>query len=190
MATTPKKIGLKSVRNWLLNLLGKPAPVDQEDTPQAPESQDPQEDSVAQDVQTVKTIFGKVTDKISLFLAPFTKKGIASAASSATAVRTSVDNKFLKNLVRTFLILFFTLILVFIGIYLFRMLKEENVITQNPGLTVTPPPFEPFKPSVYAQDPEVLKIEEDVNILERELNQTKIREDGINPPSLDFDISF
>ena len=70
------------------------------------------------------------------------------------------------------------------------MLKNGGVISQNPQTIVTPVPFVPFKPSVYADDPEVLKIEEDLTLLERELNQVKIKEDGIDPPKLDFDISF
>ncbi len=190
MATNPKTNIFVSVKKWLFNLTGKPLPEGQDAIAQPVEPEALQEDSVATDIKMFKGLVGKGKEKINTLITPFAKKGITSATSASTAVRSSVDNKFLKNLVRAFLILFFTLILVFIAIYFFRMLKSENGITQTPGVSVTPPPFEPFKPSVYAEDPAVLKIEEDVNILERELIQTNIREDGIDPPLLDFDISF
>jgi len=190
MATNQKANIFVAAKKWVYSLFGKSLPEEQNTVVQTAQPQNPQEDSVATDIQTFKGYVGRLKEKASIFLTPFAKKGLTSATSASSAVRTSVDNKFLKNLVRTFLILFFTLVLIFLGIYFFRMLKSEDGITQFPGVSVTPPPFEPFKPSVYAEDPEILAIEEDVNILERELTQTKIREDGINPPSLDFDISF
>lgn len=188
MASTTKP-DTNSIRKWFFKLIRKPVS-EATVTPQTKETLTPQEDSVAQDLQKVKTIFEKINDNMRSFITPFAKKSATSATHTAQAVRASVDNNFLGNLVRTFLILFFSLVLVFIAIYLFRKIKSDEISTEVPSITTTPPPFEPFKPSVYAQDPEVLKIEEDVNILERELNQTKIREEGINPPSLDFDISF
>jgi hypothetical protein len=47
-----------------------------------------------------------------------------------------------------------------------------------------------FRPSKYADDPEILQIEEDLSVLEREINRAILRDNTINPPSLDFNIQF
>jgi hypothetical protein len=139
MTTNKKTNVFVSAKKWLFSLLGKPIVEEQSASTQPPQPEAPQEDSVETDIKMFKGYVQKIKEKSSTFLAPFAKKGFTSAASASTAVRTSVDNKFLKNLVRAFLILFFTLVLVFLAIYFFRMLKSEDGITQTPGVSVNPP---------------------------------------------------
>lgn len=47
-----------------------------------------------------------------------------------------------------------------------------------------------FNPSRYATDSAVLKIEEDLKSVEKELNDLEINEVDLLPPKLDFDINF
>jgi hypothetical protein len=125
-------------------------------------------------------------------LSPFAKKGTTTATGATKAVAASVDNKFIKIVVRSTIIIFFAIVLIFIAVYLFGRLKEESGGISNGGVATTPSPvpFDPYKPSVYAEDPEILKLEEDIRILEMELSGTEIKEDGINPPRLDWNVNF
>ncbi|OGM10407.1 hypothetical protein A2Z67_02900 [Candidatus Woesebacteria bacterium RBG_13_36_22] len=180
-------------KKWFRSLVGKTTFEDINILPEADTSQElqeQQEDSVANDIRMFKDFAKRNIEKTKTILTPFAKKGASSATDVTKVVSSSVDNKFIKALVRSFLIIFFVIVLIFIATYLFKTLKKENGIVHNNGVSVTPVPFEPYKPSIYAQDAEVLKLEEDVNILERELAEVKIKEDGINPPKLDYDISF
>jgi hypothetical protein len=180
-------------KKWLYSLFGKTPTeeANQASGTEAPqESREPQEDSVASDIKMFKDFAEKSFEKTKTILTPFAKKGVSSATGASKAVSSSVDNKFIKTLIRSFLIIFFAIVLIFIAVYLFRMLKQENGSVPTGSTSTTPVPFAPSKPSVYAQDAEVLKLEEDINILERELTTVNIKEDGINPPKLDFDIKF
>jgi hypothetical protein len=183
-----------SAKSWIYKLMGKTPPVIENETSgeNAPqETQGVQEDSVANDMRMLKEFAKKSVEKAKTVVAPYAKKGMVSVSDTSKVVSTSADHKFIKTLIRTFLILFFTVVLIFIAIYLYRMLQKENVAVQ-PGssVSVTPVPFSPFKPSVYALDPEVLQLEEEINILERELARVNIKEEGVNPPKLDFSINF
>ena len=181
-----------SGKKWIYTLMGKTLPAE-ENKVAADETQEPQEvreDSVANDMKSFKEFAKKSVEKTKTVLSPFAKKSVTSATDASKVVSTSVDNKFIKILIRTFLILFFIIVLVFIAFYLFRTIQEENGVVRTDGVSVTPVPFAPYKPSVYAQDPEVLRLEEEINILERELARVSVKEDGINPPKLDYDISF
>jgi len=184
-------------KKWLYSLMGKKVPVEEKVAPVAGNSsdnqplQDVQEDSIASDIKMFKDFTKKSIDATKTMLSPFAKKGATTATGAAKTVSSSVDNKFIKMVVRSFIIIFFAVILLFIASYLFKRLKEEQEITHNGSVSVvTPVPFEPYVPSVYAQDPEILQLEEDLDILGKELNSVNIKEDGINPPKLDYDINF
>lgn len=60
------------------------------------------------------------------------------------------------------------------------------VQTESP----TPVEYIPSIPSVYATDPEIVKLDEDISVLDLEIAGTQLRETTLNPPSLDFNISF
>jgi hypothetical protein len=189
-----KKINIiGGAKKWIFALMGKTLPVeDNKDTEdvQSQETGSVQEDSVANDMKKFKEFVKMGTEKAKTVISPYAKKSMTSATDASKVVSTSADHKFIKGLIRTFLILFFTMVLVFIAIYLFRTLQTESDPVAPVGESVTPVPFSPFKPSVYAQDPEILQLEEEINILERELARVNIKEDGINPPRLDYNINF
>jgi len=117
--------------------------------------------------------------------------GVTYCGNSTSEAKQLVDKSFLKKLVRAFLILVFLIILTFIAFRLFRTLQEDDgVVVRPPGISPSPIPYQPYKPSIYAGDPEVLQLEEDINILEAELTNTNIREEQLFPPSLDFNVKF
>lgn len=65
---------------------------------------------------------------------------------------------------------------------------NNNDTTQSPS----PTPFEinTTQPSIYSQDDVILQLEEDISALDGELSTTVLRESTLNPPILDFNISF
>lgn len=184
------------VKKWLFALIGKPVTDGKQSGDSAVEQevqqpQEPQEDSVTNDIKMFKQFVRNSAGKARVLLTPYAKKSTESLTTTTKTVKGSVDNKFIKITVRAFIVVFFAIILIFITTYLFGRLKEGNGnITQNGRITPTPVSFDPDKPSIYAQDPEVLRLEEEINILKGELVGVSIRESGINPPSLDYEISF
>jgi hypothetical protein len=164
-------------------------------SPQAVQDQGTGEDSVKTDIKIIKSFTKKGTNTLKGMLKPYAQKGGESVTQTTKAVKGSVDNKFIKIVVRSFIILFFALILFFIAYYLFTRLKEEGDNTSNNNENVvvaTPTPiyFDPYKPSIYAEDPEILRLEEEINILKGEISGITIKETGINPPKLDWEINF
>ena len=144
-------------------------------------------DSVAQDIKKAKGFLGGLSSKLSKTVSPVLNKGATGAAS----VGTLIDKSFLKKLIRIFFIIFFLMIVLFIAALLFREVsKNETDGITDGGSTPTPIQYQPFNPSIYAEDPEILKLEEDINVLDRELSGTSLRETSLNPPLLDFNVSF
>lgn len=185
-----------NAKKWLYVLFGKTPLVSVSNMAEKVASKDLQkpqeiqEDSVAGDIRMLKNLIAKIIEKIGIVIAPYTKKGISVVGGVTGNVSLPVDSKFIKTLVRIFLIALFAIVLIFIAVYLFNTLKKEYQIDQATTINVTPAPFDPGRASVYAQDPEVLKLEEDINILERELNRINIKEEDVSLPGLDWNISF
>ena len=183
-------------KKWLYTLLGKSPPAEADSTAGVETVQEirgpvgSQEDSIAGDIKIFKDLIKKGVDGTKTILSPFAKKGVESTVATTKAVTGSVDSKFIKIAVRSFIVIIFAIILIYIASFLFKRLREEKTVSQNGGAPVTQVPYEPFKPSVYANDPEVLILEEEIGILERELYGVNIKEDGIKPPQLDWNISF
>lgn len=86
-------------------------------------------------------------------------------------------------------LVFFVVIVVAFQVLRIVRQREAGV---GDGVVVTPTgqPFQPYKPSVYAEDELVLEMEEDLLILDREMSTTSLKEEILNPPVLDFDINF
>jgi hypothetical protein len=183
-------------KKWLYTLLGKTPPAEADSTAGVETVQETQEgvgfqeDSVAGDIKVFKDLVKKGVDGTKTILSPFAKKGVDSTVATTKAVAGSVDGKFIKIAVRSFVAILLAIILIIIASRLFKEFREEKPVSQNGGAPVTRVPYEPHKPSVYEQDPEILILEEEIGILERELYGVNIKEDGIKPPQLDWNISF
>ncbi len=109
------------------------------------------------------------------------------------AINTSAsvaDKPFYKKIIKLFFVVFFVLILIYVGATLFNILRRRGVTQVTDDPTPTPIPYEPTKPSVYADDAAVLKLEEDIDVLEKELARIGLRENDLIPPKLDFEVTF
>lgn len=86
------------------------------------------------------------------------------------------------------------LITVAIFVRMFSGSGEENgegqiTVTVTPEASIDVPV--PRSNSIYATDPEVLQIEENINVLDGEMSRTLLKETRLNPPpTLDFDVKF
>ena len=151
----------------------------------------PAPDPVAQDLESLKKLVGKFSGKVKTSVGPQMTK--ATSSTSTSFVKT-VDKGFIKKILRVFLVIVFLMIAVFVGMKLFKTYQENGGGVSPTGTvtepTVTPIVYEPFKPSLYAEDPEILKLEEDIDVLVREISGSNIKEITLNPPTLDFNITF
>ena len=62
---------------------------------------------------------------------------------------------------------------------------QETPVVETSQLTLTT-----RKPSRYAEDEAVLKIESEVTTLEADLNSLEVKESNLNPPPLNWDVNF
>src|SRR3989304_6285532 len=63
--------------------------------------------------------------------------------------------------------------------------EKEVAVVETSQLTLTT-----RKPSRYAADEAVLKIESEVSALEGDLNALEVKESTLNPPPLNWDVNF
>ena len=123
-----------------------------------------------------------------------TEKTNDAITTSSTNAIDKVKSKFnfgtVKKLMGVVLGAMFIIIIGIVAIGLYTKLQKPQTAPTKVEPSPTPPTYQTFKPSVYAKDPEVLKIEENLDILNREMDTTNLKEDNLLPPKLDFDISF
>jgi len=194
------KKGLGGFSGWINALLGKKKSTNEvvkQVEAQLKDQKQPQaaqetveigspEDSVAQDIQNAKKLVSGVIKGISNKVEPVAEAKIKKAKSSSI----------LKKILKLFLILIFLAIFIFVAIMFVRTLGKPgnggNGVNVNPSDAPTPTPFvyNPYKPSIYANDPEILALEQDITLLEKEIFRAILREDKLFPPVLNFKVDF
>jgi hypothetical protein len=188
---TPTTPSVNPVKKWLYMLMGKPLRTSTPQQSQNPATVSPQEDSVKQDIQGLKTLVKGALGGAKNKATPAAKLGKEKTIEAAQTVGRSVDTGFLKKLIKIFFVVVFLLILVFIALKLYNLLPTQSPVqTVTLAPSPTSVPYEPERPSVYAEDPQILKLENDIEVLRRELAGVDIRESTLKPPILDFNINF
>ncbi|OGM14513.1 hypothetical protein A3A76_05940 [Candidatus Woesebacteria bacterium RIFCSPLOWO2_01_FULL_39_23] len=125
-------------------------------------------------------------DKFFARISRILRNALAGKPKAGESVEARSSKSPLK--IGVFLIL---LIIIGLGVYAkFFMEKAgvEDISTLPP--TPTYSPYQKYKPSIYADDPVVLKLEEDFNVLEAEMLTTPLTEGTLTLPVLDFEINF
>jgi len=95
-----------------------------------------------------------------------------------------------KNLFKLIIILGILLILVFLFV---KVLSKPESRTIGPLLPTPTPTLSEEKEitlSPYATDPIILKIEQELNLLQKKLESTDLNQASLNPPVLEMEIGF
>lgn len=66
--------------------------------------------------------------------------------------------------------------------------KKVPILVNVP--TPTYSPYQKYKPSIYADDPNFKKLDEGINVLENELKNIVFEEKSLLPPTLDYEVIF
>lgn len=172
-----------NISGWLNNLLGKTVPSVSYSKKKADSSQEVEikPEDIAKEGVLSKGV-GEVKGLI---------KGVGEASGVATTA-----GKGKKGLPKPLLIVVGAVVILLalslVASRLATSIRQGGKGTGQSQAVPTPTPvgFQPYKPSVYAGDPEVLKLEEEINILDREVSSAQIKETTLNPPTLDFNINF
>lgn len=175
---------INSFASWINSLLGR-SKMDVKKMEEAvnkapsqekgPQSEYKGEDSVAAD-------FFKFKEFLS---ALFSKVGQKVPKTTSKSLR--IPSGILKFLI----FLLIVIVLILVAVNLFKKAKENGGETPFFSQeTPTPGTFNPIKPSVYTDDPEVLELEEEINVIEKELTAVNIKEERLGIPLLDFKVDF
>lgn len=153
------------------------------------------EDPLYQDLEKATSVLKKITSKLKKTTDPLVAQGSALSTQAVSSSQAFAKTDKFKKIIPIIIFAGALLVLVIIAIWvvvplLSRMgTKEETpIVITSP----TPPPIEftPSEPSVYANDPNILDLEEDIAVLDREIVGASLRETTLNPPTLDYNISF
>ena len=187
------------IKNWMDKLMGRSA-LDvkkvgeqmQQETPGGGSADAASENPIEQDLQklssSVKSVSGKLKEKV--------KPAVSRQTQKATSKLKSTKKIGKKSDMKKFFVIFAVVLVLFIvtitASKVVPVLQNQNRSQPKDEGEPTPTPatFDTYQPSVYADDPEVLKLEEDISIFEREVSTVNLRHSELFPPTIDFKISF
>lgn len=153
-------------------------------------------DSITADMQSVKKVFSKVADKISKSSTPVIAKGKQGSSQLATHAQKALDTGKIKKLTTVFIGIILLLLLVFFVSRLFGNKLVQNNGNQNAEepvpsyISPTPFDYQVFVESIYARDKDILRLEENLEVLDAEVANFQLKESSLTSPALDFNISF
>ena len=84
------------------------------------------------------------------------------------------------------------LVMIVLAVYV-RFIRKTPVRNIPTLVSVPTPSYSPvqkYKPSIYAEDPNFVKIDEGFGVLENEVKNISLEEKSLLPPKLDFDVVF
>jgi hypothetical protein len=128
--------------------------------------------------------------KLKNFVLRLTGRGVVEKKSLTPKRSRLLGREFLNILIKLSLI--FVLILGFMyaskKINSINQKEEQEIVVVEPTPTPTLPKTQ--KPSVYAQDAEILDIENEMKSIDVDMDNAKIEEEILDPPILDFKLDF
>ncbi|MCH7641029.1 hypothetical protein IID22_02445 [Patescibacteria group bacterium] len=142
------------------------------------------------DFQKAKEVKNKLLGTVGESVSPIITKQGKKFSGLTAPLGGLFSPDLIKKLLRIGTIAVLLVVLFYIGSQILRTLTQDG---ENGQIVVTTPsvaPFHPLNPSIYADDEQVLQMEEDVKVLDRELSTTQLKETILTPPVLDFDIDF
>lgn len=150
----------------------------------------PADDQVSQDISKAKVATDKFVGKVKEKVTPAVAKRIPKLSDVAGAGEGLISGDLIKKLTRTAVIAGALILLLYIASLFFKTPGEDGAV---PGVEIPTPtvaPYLPYNPSIYAEEELVLKLEEDIKVLDRELSTAQLKESILTLPVLDFEIEF
>lgn len=146
----------------------------------------PSSNAITQDIQRAKGLVEKIREGI---------KQKQEMAKTRQGIPGAPKQKLIDKKIMILLVGLAVLVVLLIAGTLYKAMSgrgQRIVLAPTPTPVVTPTlaPVEIRNPSRYATDSGVLKIEEDLKALDKDLVGTEIKESSLTPPSLDWDVSF
>ena len=100
------------------------------------------------------------------------------------------DKKLLIVLIAVGVLIVLLLIAILIRLNSNKSMQEEvEKETSEQTEDITPPDVS-FQPSPYAKDEEIIDLQQEISDIREEIEEVKLRDTLLVPPSLDFKISF
>lgn len=184
---------------WFAMLMGKPrSSFKSQQTTQTeqvkPTMPDP-EDPVARDIAAAKEASKKVFSAVEEKIKPIVDKEKSDASGKFTNIIAMSKNMLTPATIKKIGIGLAVLVLVILAVSILpgmitKVRNGQVSVDINTTSTPTPAEFRPTQPSMYANDKTILELEESLNILDKQINSTNIRETTLTPPELDFTVSF
>lgn len=149
-----------------------------------------QTDQVKEDLSKlssfINALLGRVKEDVSSKVS--VKKPDIKKISSP--LKNIFDPYFIKKIVRIIVIAAILIALFYIGSIVIRTVLKDGQLGGGAIPTPSVAPYQPYKPSIYADDERLLQMEEEEKILDREMSAATLKETILTPPGLDFDIDF
>ena len=150
----------------------------------------PPADQMTQDLEKAKAATGKFVDRLKGKVKPVIAERAPFLKEVAEPARSLFSGDLVKKLVRTAIVALLLILLLYIASLFVKKPNDVGIITKDGLPTPTVVPYLPYNPSVYAEDELVLRLEEEIKVLDREISTARLKETILTPPSLDFDIDF
>jgi len=192
---------LKHPKKFLNALLGRSNPVEipagqvtYQGGPTTPAAQPVPDDPLHQDLAKASTLIKTISAKLPKVALPIVPKNETPQDPQISQVSEILKPNKVKKLIPLIIGLVILLVLVLVGFFAYSYIAKLRSPKDNPIVVTNPSPTpieqEQTQPSIYANDPDILKLQEDINVLDREVVGAQLRESTLNAPVLDFNISF
>lgn len=185
-----------AVKSWISMISGKGKAINTQDNSASgknKENFDYEEDSVKEDIKKAQSYLSKWFSIFAQKSQPTIKSGKLSTEKAVLKAKEVVDVNFTKKVLKIFFVGVVFLIFITITLRLLGLSdnKEEDISNQgNVPLSPTLPPYDPIRPSIYADDKIIAAIEEDTRVLINEILGRNIKDESLNFPSIDTNISL
>jgi len=163
------------MENNNLNSTNQPVSPAENQAPQVPVSAP---SAIEQDFLQIKALIQKVKTGIK------EKRAISAQPGAKTG---PVNQKLLLIIGGVFVI---SLLLLLVTAIAKPRRSSQQVTAPTPVVSQIGPSMEVTNPSRYATDAGVIKLEEEIKNLDREMVETSIKEVDLVPPTLDWDVNF
>jgi len=141
----------------------------------------PQDDQITVDIKKAKEFKDEIVGKVKEQISPVVSQATPKITSAAQPVKSLFKGEFIKKILKIAAILFLIIIFLYIISLFVKNIRENGEISQNGLPTPTLIPYLPYNPSVYADDELVLELEEDINVLDRELSPNLGKQSSLHP---------